>query len=441
MANATNNLSNMFVYVPSTYVNNFISNHIGENKESDDYYRKISFLDNGQISTRARLFGLTDTDIQKIGLSDLPNTYNNVLTYIKNLGGQIDTLNGDTNINGSVDKKVETAINNLINGAPTAFDTLKEISDWITYAQGDPTSSEYTATLVTSIPSLNTRLGSYVGSTYTGAYLFAHNAALDATNALSHTDTEVNGQYVSSVSLNNGTWTINRVNIPITEINSTSTNYLSITDQKLDALTSSISSTTGFTYTSTPAEGHTAYEVGTAETIGTGLVTASEVYTRLRADETFVASALSTMDIRIKDVVNNTVGGLDETLVLTDSASYITTTVVQQDGKLTDTGSSITFDYAKIYAELDSTTGTVNATENGTTYGSMSLTITDGKISASSLSINKTNILKENEATTTSGTNTDPFQVSVVEENHKIKTVSIQFNDLSTLWDDYQPSL
>ena len=43
----------------------------------------------------------------------------------------IATLNGDAETSGSVAHTVDTEITKLINGAPAAFDTLKEIADWI----------------------------------------------------------------------------------------------------------------------------------------------------------------------------------------------------------------------------------------------------------------------------------------------------------------------
>ena len=341
-------LKKLFVYVPNNGVASFIESHTGNNiTSSDEYYNKVSFLGgDGEIAARGELFGMSTEFKNKLGLTNDITTSSTLMAYVTAIKDSVATLNASDTTEGSVDKKIKTAIDNLIGGASETYDTLREIETWLLAAQGSDTAANI-AHQVAKVPTLEAELGTYSVSnnvgTYTGAYLFAHNAALDATNALSHTDTAVSGQYVSSVSLNNGTWTINRVNIPIIDINSTSANYLSITNQKLDALTSSISSTTGFTYTSTPESGHTSYEIGADETIGTGLVTASAVYARLRADETFVASALSTLDTRIKDVVTNTVGGLDETLILTDSGSYITTTVVQADGKLTSTGSSVTF--------------------------------------------------------------------------------------------------
>ena len=43
----------------------------------------------------------------------------------------ISTLNGDENTDGSVLNTVNTRIAQVVNGAPEAFDTLKEIADWI----------------------------------------------------------------------------------------------------------------------------------------------------------------------------------------------------------------------------------------------------------------------------------------------------------------------
>lgn len=43
----------------------------------------------------------------------------------------IDLLNADNLTEGSVDYKVKVAVDGIISGSPAAFDTLKEISDWI----------------------------------------------------------------------------------------------------------------------------------------------------------------------------------------------------------------------------------------------------------------------------------------------------------------------
>ena len=52
-------------------------------------------------------------------------------TSLKDLADAIAKLNGDDNVDGSVKKQVKDAINAVVDGAPEAFDTLKEIADWI----------------------------------------------------------------------------------------------------------------------------------------------------------------------------------------------------------------------------------------------------------------------------------------------------------------------
>lgn len=47
------------------------------------------------------------------------------------LNKAVEILNGDKDVEGSVDQKINSAVADLINGAPEALDTLKEIADWI----------------------------------------------------------------------------------------------------------------------------------------------------------------------------------------------------------------------------------------------------------------------------------------------------------------------
>lgn len=51
----------------------------------------------------------------------------NIATNTKN----IETLNANSSVNGSIDYKIKVAIDNLVNGAPEAYDTLKEIAEYI----------------------------------------------------------------------------------------------------------------------------------------------------------------------------------------------------------------------------------------------------------------------------------------------------------------------
>lgn len=43
----------------------------------------------------------------------------------------IEVLNGDSSVEGSVANQVQNAVSDLVDGAPEALDTLKEIADWI----------------------------------------------------------------------------------------------------------------------------------------------------------------------------------------------------------------------------------------------------------------------------------------------------------------------
>lgn len=52
-------------------------------------------------------------------------------TSLKDLADAIAKLNGDDNVDGSVKKQVKDAIDAVVDGAPEAFDTLKEIAAWI----------------------------------------------------------------------------------------------------------------------------------------------------------------------------------------------------------------------------------------------------------------------------------------------------------------------
>lgn len=50
---------------------------------------------------------------------------------IEDNAAAIEILNGDKDVEGSVAQKIDDAITSLIDGAPEALDTLKEIADWI----------------------------------------------------------------------------------------------------------------------------------------------------------------------------------------------------------------------------------------------------------------------------------------------------------------------
>ena len=78
----------------------------------------------------------------------------------KVLKDAIDKLNGDSTVEGSVDSKVAAAVAKIVADAPEAYDTLKEIADWIA-AHPEDTTAMNTAiqTNATAIEQLKTLVG------------------------------------------------------------------------------------------------------------------------------------------------------------------------------------------------------------------------------------------------------------------------------------------
>lgn len=50
---------------------------------------------------------------------------------LETLRRAIEILNGDETVDGSVKQLVNDAVNEILDNAPEAFDTLKEVADWI----------------------------------------------------------------------------------------------------------------------------------------------------------------------------------------------------------------------------------------------------------------------------------------------------------------------
>lgn len=74
----------------------------------------------------------------------------------------VGVLKGNSSVSGSVDQKVKSAIDALVNGADGAFDTLKEIADWI--ASDETAVSNITSQLGDHESRLETIEGDGVGS-------------------------------------------------------------------------------------------------------------------------------------------------------------------------------------------------------------------------------------------------------------------------------------
>ena len=68
----------------------------------------------------------------------------------------IGILNGDAKTPGSVDKKVSDAIAGVVANAPEAFDTMKEIADWIGTGEVESTTA---AAILSDVSTLKTQVG------------------------------------------------------------------------------------------------------------------------------------------------------------------------------------------------------------------------------------------------------------------------------------------
>lgn len=410
---------NLLVYVPSSAVEHFTEHHTGSGiSSSDGYYEKVAFLEGqGTIATHGQIFGTSKAfsdDVtefkNRVGLTEDITTSSTLTAYAKNVGSSVATLNGADNVVGSVDYKIKTAIDNLVGNAPDAYNTVYELAAWLQEVQGTGTAAAVASTLA-NVNTIQSQLGTYSVSgdigTYTGAYLFAHNAVVEAVGALktslTTSDTAHAGKYVSAVSISDaGVVTISRADLPTLSVAATSSSLVTVNDHEITLVTTDLGSNSGITHSTT--NNVTTYTAGT-QTVGDGLITASAVYNRIHATEEYLASTLTSLDSRIQATVTGATGALDSTITLdaTDGSDTLgSITIVEKDGLLSSTS------------------------EGGST--------------TAAFTINKTNILKDASATVDSpltGTGANEYvQVHVTEENHKVSAVTVDFSP----WEEYSAS-
>ena len=110
-------------------------------KVVDREYLKAQFKNFNDILVKPKIQDLDDRKMDKVagkGLStnDFTDDLKTKLEGLSNyddteLVNAINTLNGDINTEGSVAKTTADAVAAIVASAPSDFDTLKEISDWI----------------------------------------------------------------------------------------------------------------------------------------------------------------------------------------------------------------------------------------------------------------------------------------------------------------------
>ena len=101
---------------------------------------RVTTLESTSTSHAMLLAGLrTDVDANATAVSNAVSGATHALatakqeleTKINTASAAIAVLNSNSSVTGSVDYKVKTAIDAVVDGAPAAFDTLKEVANWI----------------------------------------------------------------------------------------------------------------------------------------------------------------------------------------------------------------------------------------------------------------------------------------------------------------------
>jgi hypothetical protein len=142
--------------VDEEYVNSLVESAITESLKNleDDITEKVNSNSSGITELRESISGLSDSTNDLI--TDLRNDLTALSAYTESIptGG---TVNPDAPVVGGLTEDevrsiCKTEIEFVVSGAPKAFDTLKEIADWIS---GDTTN---TATMVNDIEKLKAQL-------------------------------------------------------------------------------------------------------------------------------------------------------------------------------------------------------------------------------------------------------------------------------------------
>ena len=160
---------------------------------------RVSTLEGTSTSHANLLAGLrTDVDANATAVSNAVSGAAHALATAKQeLENKINTasaaiavLNSSSSVTGSVDYKVKTAIDAVVDGADTAFDTLKEVADWI---KNDETGAASMAGEIAKLKTdkldvsafnsfkdeNNAALATKVDNTTYNAYVASNNAAVD----------------------------------------------------------------------------------------------------------------------------------------------------------------------------------------------------------------------------------------------------------------------
>lgn len=298
---------------------------------------KVNALANGQVKNNTDAISALTT---KVGDIPVGYTATTIADYAKELADNvaangyddsalkarvaanetaISTLNG-TGV-GSVDKKVADAVAALIADAPEAYDTLKEISDWIsTHASDASAMNSQISTNKTDIASLKTLIGTLpTGTTSTTIVAYIAEAIGASESDLTSAIATAKSEAISTASTDASA----KANAALTDAKAyadgLATNYATATQgAKADSAVQSVSS--GLTNGTLSVDGVDVSVKG----LGSAAYTASSAYDAAGAASTVQASLDTYKTSNDAAVLANTtdIDTLEEKVAALESTTY-----------------------------------------------------------------------------------------------------------------------
>ena len=232
---------------------------------------------------------------------------------VATLKNAIDTLNGGIDVPGSVDQKIKAAVDGILGEGEIsqAYDTIKEIADWIA---ADPTRAaevaqkiaENTAAIQAEVTRATTKenelaasiSGEVTRATEAEASLSGRIDTLEAKKHVVSDKTATAGNYVSGVHVSEtGALTIDETALPQLSVKAGSGDFVAVDNHQVEIKTVSLIDTVGMTKGSDGT-----WTAGTAVAQSNGLATAADVAAEIVADEEVIAAALNDHESRLKNI-------------------------------------------------------------------------------------------------------------------------------------------
>ena len=234
----------------------------------------------------------------------------------------IDTLNGGIDVPGSVDQKIKAAVDGILGEGEIsqAYDTIKEIADWIA---ADPTrAAEVAQKIAENTTAINNEVtratakenelaasisGEVTRATEAEASLSGRIDTLEAKKHVTSDKTATAGNYISGVHVSEtGALTIDETAIPQLSVKAGSGDFVAVDNHQVEIKTVSLIDTVGMT----KGEDGT-WTAGTVAGQVNGLATAADVAAEIVADEEVIAAALNDHESRLKTIFTTLESSLD----------------------------------------------------------------------------------------------------------------------------------